>query len=115
MSIIIFAGIYHYFAVLANKNGRKKWHFGIFGIAVYIVFQLSFLYFYKIFTEINNSNIFNENYYNSFTGINIISWLFGIGAVCGVYRIIESRFKKEVSKSTSLEIEEIRYSNNKDA
>ena len=107
MSIIIFAGIYHYFAVMANKNGKKKWHFGVFGIAVYIVFQLSFLYLYKIFTEFNKPNIFNENNYNSFSVINIISWLFAIGAVYGVYKILENKFKKEVSKSQVWEIEEI--------
>lgn len=107
MSIIILAGAYHYYAGLAVRFGKKKWHFGVLAIALYIGFQILFLASYEAFMIFNDSDYLNENKYTGFSVINIISWLFAIGGVYGVYRLLENKFKKENSQSPVLEIEKI--------
>ncbi|MGI9652841.1 hypothetical protein [Chryseobacterium sp. RLHN22] len=107
MSIIILVGAYRYYAGLAERFGKTKWYFGLLAIGIYLGFQIFFLVTYDIFMVFSNPNYLNENNYSGFSGINIISWLFAIGAVYGVYKILENKFKKEVSKSQVWEIEEI--------
>lgn len=107
MSIIILVGAYRYYAGLAERFGKTKWHFGLLAIGLYIGFQIFFMTSYEVFMVFNNPNYLNENNYTGFSGINIISWLFAIGGVYGIYRILENRFKKGITKSPALEIEEI--------
>ena len=107
MSIIILVGAYRYYAGLAERFGKTKWHFGLLAIAVYLGFQILFLVSYKFYEVVANPNVLNENNYNSFSGVNLISWIFAIGCVYGVHRILENRFKKEMTKNPVVEIEEI--------
>ncbi|UMQ44069.1 hypothetical protein MKS83_10270 [Chryseobacterium sp. Y16C] len=105
MSIFILIGAYRYYAGLAERFGKTKWHFGLLAIAIYLGFQVGFLFFYGFYQGITDS--YNENDYRGFSLINIISWLIAIAAVYGFYRILENKFKKENIKKPSLEIEEI--------
>ena len=114
MSIIILVGAYRYYASLAERFGKTKWHFGLLAIGVYLGFQILFLFSYGFYVAFTNPNVINENNYAGFSGINIISWLFAIGAVYGVYRILENRFRKEVSKNPVWQIEEIGAEDKKD-
>lgn len=114
MSIIILVGAYRYYAGLAERFGKTKWHFGLLAIGVYLGFQILFMFSYGFYVAVTNPNAINENNYAGFSVINIVSWLFAIGAVYGVYRILENRFKKEVSKSPVWEIEEIGIEEKKD-
>lgn len=105
MSIFILIGAYRYYAGLAERFGKTKWQLGLLAIAIYLGFQVGFLFCYGFYQGITNS--YNENDYRGFSLINIISWLIAIAAVYGVHRILENKFKKESVKKPSLEIEEI--------
>ena len=107
MSIIILVGAYSYYAGLAERFGKTKWHFGLLAIGIYLGFQMLFMLSYTFYKAFTNPGSFNNHNYSGFSGINIISWLFGIAAVYGVYWILENRFKKEASKGPVLEIEDI--------
>jgi len=107
MSIIILVGAYRYYADLAERFGKTKWHFGLLAICIYLGFQLLFLFSYGMYVAFTNPNSLNDNNYAGFSVINIISWLFAIGCVYGVYRLLENKFKKENTQNPVLEIEEI--------
>lgn len=114
MSIIILVGAYRYYAGLAERFGKIKWQLGLLAISVYLGFQVLFLFSYGFYVALTDPNALNDNNYAGFSGINIVSWIFAIGAVYGVYRILENRFKKEISKSPVWEIEEIGVEEKKD-
>ncbi|MBO6185897.1 MAG: hypothetical protein J6O88_14650 [Chryseobacterium sp.] len=114
MSIIILVGAYRYYAGLAERFGKTKWHFGLLAIGIYLGFQLLFLFSYGMYVAFTDPNSLNDNNYVGFSGANIISWLFAIGCVYGVYRILENIFKKENTQSPVLEIEEIGTKHTKD-
>ncbi|MCS3530564.1 hypothetical protein [Chryseobacterium sp. JUb7] len=105
MSIFILIGAYRYYAELAERFGKTKWQLGLLAIGIYLGFQIVFLFCYGIYQGLTNT--YNENNYTGFSLVNIISWLFAIGAVYGFYRVLENRFRKETLKKPSLEIEEI--------
>jgi fucose permease len=105
MSIFILIGAYRYYAGLAERFGKTKWHFGLLAIAIYLGFQVMFLFSYGIYQGLTHT--YNENNYTGFSLINIISWLLAIGAVYGVYKLLENRFQKENSRKPSVEIEKI--------
>lgn len=114
MSIIILVGAYRYYAGLAERFGKTKWHLGLLAIAVYLGFQMIFLFSYGFYEALTNPYALENHNYAGFSGINIISWLFAIGAVYGIYRLLEIKFKKEAAKSPALEIEEIGMKSQKD-
>lgn len=105
MSIFILIGAYRYYAGLAERFGKTKWQLGLLAIAIYLGFQIAFLFCYGIYQGLTRT--YNENNYTGFSLVNIISWLFAIAAVYGVHRILENKFKKENRQKPSLEIEEI--------
>lgn len=107
MSVIILVGAYRYYAGLAERFGKTKWHFGLLAIAIYLGFQVLFFFSYGIYLALTEPSVLNNNNYTGFSGVNIISWLFAIGAVYGFYRLLEAKFKKEKAKSPVFEIEEI--------
>lgn len=105
MSIFILIGAYRYYAGLAERFGKTKWQLGLLAVAIYLGFQVVFLFCYGIYRGLTHTN--NENDYTGFSLVNIISWLLAIAAVYGVYRILENKFKKQILQKPSLEIEEI--------
>jgi Ni/Fe-hydrogenase subunit HybB-like protein len=105
MSIFILIGAYRYYAGLAERFGKTKWQFGLLAIAIYLGFQIVFLFGYGMYEAFTGS--LNDNNYTGFSLINIISWLFAIAGVYAVYHILEKKFKKENIKKPSLEIDEI--------
>jgi Kef-type K+ transport system membrane component KefB len=107
ISIFILIGAYKYYAGLAEKFGKTKWHFGLLAIGIYLGFQVAFLLCYGVYTAITNPGSLEDNNYSGFTLVNVISWIFAIAAVCGIYYLLEKKFKKEDIKKPSLEIEEI--------
>lgn len=107
MSIIILAAAYRYYAGLAEKFGKTKWHFGILAIVIYLGAQFGFGLCYGMFKEITNPGSLDETSDNTFTFVNLIGWLVAIAVVFGVYKLLERRFQKESFQKPSLEIEEI--------
>lgn len=107
MSIFIMIGAYKYYAGLAERYGKTKWQLGILAIAIYLGFQVAFLFCYGIYRALTEPEYLNNNNYTGFSLINIISWLFAIGAVYGIYKLLEKKFTKENLKKPALEIEEI--------
>lgn len=107
ISIFILIGAYRYYAGLAEKFGKTKWHFGLLAIGIYLGFQVAFLFCYGIYTGLTNPGSLEDNNYSSFSLVNIISWVLAIAAVWGVYQLLEKKFRKENIQKPSLEIEEI--------
>lgn len=110
MSIFIMIGAYRYYAGLAQRFGKTKWHFGLLAIGIYLGFQILFLFCYGIYKGLTNPTALsnNNNYnYGNFTFVNFISWLFAIAVVYGFHTYLEKKFTKEMARKPSSEIEEI--------
>ena len=107
MSIFILIGAYRYYAGLAERFGKTKWQYGLLAIAIYLFFQVAFLMCYGIYLGITNPDSVQQNNYTDFSFANLISWVFAIAAVFGIYKLLEKKFEKEYSKKPSIEIEEI--------
>ncbi|KPH12408.1 hypothetical protein [Chryseobacterium sp. ERMR1:04] len=106
MSIFILIGAYRYYAGLAERFGKTKWHFGLLAIGIYLGFQILFLCCYRVYELLTNPESLNNNY-GGFTLVNLISWLLAIGVVYAFHTYLEKKFMKEIIKKPSLEIEEI--------
>ncbi|MCU7618199.1 hypothetical protein NZ698_13400 [Chryseobacterium sp. PBS4-4] len=107
MSIFILIGAYHYYAGLAERFGKTKWHLGLLAIGIYLGFQIAFMICYRMYEVITNPDSIYSNNYSGFSLINMIGWLFAIGGVYAVYHLLEKKFKKESLKKPLWEIEEI--------
>ena len=107
IGIFILIGAYRYFAGLAERYGKTKWHYGVLAIVVYFGTQLLFGFCYGIYEAIYNPESIEEFNYTAYSGVNMIGWLLSIAAVYGVYKILEIEFSKEDIKKTFPEIEDI--------
>lgn len=107
LSIFILIGAYRYYAQLAEKFGKVKWHYGLLAIGVYLGTQLFFGFSYGIYKGIMDPASLDEVNYTGFSLVNIISWIISIAAVYGVYQLLEKKFVKEHVNKPSLEIEKI--------
>ena len=106
LSIFILIGAYRYYAQLAEKFGKTKWHFGLLAIGVYLGTQLVFGFSYGIYKGLTDPASVGVDY-TGFSLVNIISWIISIAAVYGVYYFLEKKFVKEHMAKPSLEIEKI--------
>ncbi|GAA4149811.1 hypothetical protein GCM10022217_02180 [Chryseobacterium ginsenosidimutans] len=107
MGIFILIAAYRYYARLAEKFRRTKWHYGFFAIGVYLGTQLFFGFGYGIYKGITDPASLDDSNFMAFSGINLVSWLISIVAVWGVYKFLENKFEKDNLKKPALEIEEI--------
>ncbi|PQA92441.1 hypothetical protein B0A69_15525 [Chryseobacterium shigense] len=107
LSIFILIGAYRYYAQLAERFGKTKWHYGLLAIGVYLGTQLFFGFSYGIYKGITDPDSLDGVNYTGFSLINIISWIISIAAVYGVYQLLERKFVKENINKPSLEIEKI--------
>ncbi|SHE52057.1 hypothetical protein [Chryseobacterium sp. OV279] len=107
LSIFILIGAYRYYAQLAERFGKTKWHYGLLAIGVYLGMQLFFGFSYGIYQGITDPDSLEEVNYTGFSIVNIVSWIISIAAVYGVYHLLERKFVKEHMNKPSLEIEKI--------
>lgn len=107
ISIFIMIGAYRYYAGLAERFGKTKWHYGLLALGVFLGSQLFFLFAYGIFEAITNPGFVDNNNYAGISALNFVSWIAAIGAVYGVYKILENRFQKENQKKPAFEIDQI--------
>ncbi|WP_312344991.1 hypothetical protein [Chryseobacterium binzhouense] len=107
LSIFIAIAAYRYYAGLAEKFGKTKWHFGLLAVVIYFGFQVLFLFSYSFYVAVSNPDSLNNNNYAGFSLMNMISWIFAIAAVYGFYKILEKRFERGIIKTNVSEIEEI--------
>ncbi len=105
IGIFILIGAYRYYAGLAERFGKTKWHYGLLAIGVYLGFQIAFFLAYGFYQGLTNT--YDERDYTGFSLINIIAWILAIAAVYGVYKLLENKFRKERVIKPSAEIEEI--------
>lgn len=107
LSILILITAYRYYATLAHDNYKTKWHYGLLAIGVYLGTQILVGAAYGIYLNLNGIDVEQRNW-NSFSGINLLSWAVSIVAVLIVYKWLERKFKKEsIAKNSKLEIDEI--------
>lgn len=107
IGIFILIAAYRYYAGLAEKFGKTKWHYGLFGIGVYLGTQLLFGFCYGIYKGVTDPSSLDDTDYVGFSGINLVGWILSIAAVWGVYKFLENKYEKENLKKPVLEIEEI--------
>jgi len=107
IGIFILIAAYRYYAGLAEKFGKTKWHYGLLGLGIYLGTQLVFGFSYGIYKAITDPASLDDNNYMGFSAINLVSWLISVAAVWGIYKILENKFEKENQKKPALEIEEI--------
>ncbi|TXF77340.1 hypothetical protein [Chryseobacterium sp.] len=107
IGIFILIAAYRYYASLAEKFNKVKWHYGILGIAIYIGTQVIFLFSTGVYIGFTDPDSIDDSNYNSLSGVNLIGWALAIIVVYGIYKLLEKRFEKERIKLPSLEIEEI--------
>jgi hypothetical protein len=107
IGIFILIPAYRYYASLAEKFNKVKWHYGLLGIAIYIGTQVIFSFSFGIYTAFTDPYSIEERNYNSLSGVNLVGWLLAVIVVYGIYKLLEKRFEKERQKMPSLEIEEI--------
>lgn len=105
IGIFILIGAYRYYAGLAERFGKTKWHYGLLAIGVYLGFQVFFLFAYGFYQGLTNT--YNERDYTGFSLVNMIGWGLSIIAVYGIYKLLENKFRKERVIKPSAEIEEI--------
>jgi hypothetical protein len=107
LGIFILIGAYRYYAGLAEKFGKTKWHFGLLGIGIYLGAQLLFGFCYGIYIGITDPGSLDNADYTGFSAINFVGWIISIVAVYGVYKLLEKKFTKENIQKPTLEIDKI--------
>lgn len=106
LGIIIIFAAYRFYSLLAGRFKKVKWHFGLLGIGVYIGSQFIIGFVYGLYMAIANPETVYENSFTSYTLVDFVGWLISIGAVYGVYILLDKKFKKERAAPMS-EINEI--------
>ncbi|KAB1230139.1 hypothetical protein DBR39_16395 [Chryseobacterium sp. KBW03] len=106
LSIFILIGAYRYYAQLAERFGKTKWHYGLLAIGIYLGTQIILGLSYGVYLASTDPESLDNVNYTGFSGINILSWLISIVAVWGVYKLLENKFIRERPTKT-IEIEEI--------
>lgn len=107
LSIFILIGAYRYYAQLAERFGKTKWHYGLLAIVVYLGAQLVFGFSYGIYKGITDPASVDGVDYAGVSFVNLISWVISIAVVYGVYQLLEKKFVKEHVNKPSIEIEKI--------
>ncbi|KQR93677.1 hypothetical protein ASG01_07305 [Chryseobacterium sp. Leaf180] len=113
ISIFIMIVAYRYYANLAERFGKTKWHFGLLALGIYLGFQVFFLFAYGIYEALTNPNFVDENNYTGISGLNFVSWIIAVAAVYGGYKILENRLQKEDLKKPAYEIDQIGQKENR--
>lgn len=105
IGIFILIGAYRYYAGLAERFGKTKWHYGLLAIGVYIGAQIIFLFAHGFYQGLTNT--YNESDYTGFSLVNMIGWGLAVITVYGVHKLLENKFIKERVMKPSAEIDEI--------
>nr|WP_315026228.1 hypothetical protein [uncultured Chryseobacterium sp.] len=107
LSIFILIGAYRYYAQLAERFGKIKWHYGILAIGVYLGTQIILGLSYGIYVASATPELLDSVNYTGVSGVNVVSWIISIAAVWGIYQFLEKKFKKEMIQKPSVEIDQI--------
>lgn len=107
IGIFILIAAYRYYAGLAERFGKTKWHYGLLALGIYLGTQFVFAFSYGIYKGITDPASLDSTDYIGFSALNLVGWLISIAAVWGFYKILEDRFRKENLKKPAMEIEEI--------
>lgn len=95
LGILIIFAAYRYYASLAGRFKKVKWHYGLLGIGVYIGIQFVIAFVYGLYTAITDPDTIYENSFTSYSLVDFVGWVISIGAVYGIYMLLEKKFKKE--------------------
>ncbi|KQT23791.1 hypothetical protein ASG22_07115 [Chryseobacterium sp. Leaf405] len=107
IGIFILIAAYRYYASLAERFGKTKWHYGLLALGVYLGAQLIFGFSYGFYKGITDPSSLDNINYTGFSLVNLIGWLIALGTVYGIYKLLENKFIKEQINKPSYEIEEI--------
>ncbi|PWN70695.1 hypothetical protein C1631_008390 [Chryseobacterium phosphatilyticum] len=107
LSIFILIGAYRYYAQLAERFGKTKWHHGVLAIGIYLGAQIILGLSYGFYLASTNPELLDNVSYTGFSGANIVSWIISIAAVWGIYQVLEKKYKKEMIQKPSVEIDQI--------
>ncbi|REC62792.1 hypothetical protein DRF65_08195 [Chryseobacterium pennae] len=107
LSILILIGAYRYYARLAEKFGKMKWHLGLLAIGVYLGTQIILGMSYGVYLASTDPEAVNNVSYTGFSAANLVGWLLSLLAVWGVYLLLERKYKQENLQKPSIEIQQI--------
>ncbi|WP_294287844.1 hypothetical protein [uncultured Chryseobacterium sp.] len=107
IGILILIAAYRYYAGLAGRFGKTKWHYGLLALGIYLGTQFVFAFSYGIYAGLTDPSSLDDSNFMEFSALNLVGWLLSIVAVWGFYKILEDKFRKESLKKPALEIEEI--------
>ncbi|GEN68017.1 MULTISPECIES: hypothetical protein [Chryseobacterium] len=107
LSIFILIGAYRYYAQLAERFGKTKWHFGLLAIGIYLGSQIVLGVAYGVYKGLTDPAALEDVNYTGFSLVNMIGWVISIAAVWGIYQLLEKKFMKENLQKPSIEIEKI--------
>ncbi|WP_312298649.1 hypothetical protein [Chryseobacterium sp.] len=107
LSIFILIGAYRYYAQLAEKFGKTKWHYGLLAIGIYLGTQVILGLSYGIYMAATDPESLDSVNYTGFSAANMVSLLISVVAVWGSYQFLERKFKKENLLKPSVEINKI--------
>ncbi|MGU3375317.1 hypothetical protein [Chryseobacterium sp. M5A1_1a] len=107
LSIFILIGAYQYYARLAERFGKTKWHFGLLAIGIYLGSQIVLGLSFGMYLAVTNPESLDNVNYTGFSAVNIVGWLISLGLVWGIHQFLEKKFKKENLQKPSVEIEKI--------
>jgi hypothetical protein len=107
IGIFILIAAYRYYAGLAGRFGKTKWHYGLLALGVYLGTQFVFAFSYGIYAGITDPASLEDNNFMQFSALNLVGWILSVAAVWGFYKILEDKFRKESLKKPAMEIDEI--------
>lgn len=88
LSIFILIGAYRYYAQLAERFGKTKWHYGLLAIGIYLGTQIILGLGYGTYLGATNPEALDDMNYTGFSAANMVSWLISIVAVWGTYQFL---------------------------
>ncbi|WET47470.1 hypothetical protein PYS58_12830 [Chryseobacterium indologenes] len=107
ISIIILFAAYRYYAQLAERFGKVKWHFGLLAIGIYLGTQIILGISYGVYLASTDPEAVNNINYTGFSAVNIVSCFISLTAVWGVYQFLERKFKKMNLQKPSPDIQQM--------
>ncbi|MCL1671925.1 hypothetical protein [Elizabethkingia ursingii] len=106
LGILFLIFIYRYYANLAKRYAKVKWHYGLLGSIIFMAVQMTVggLYgFYLAITE--PGELEDESTVVGITPLNLIGWSIAGGTVWGVHKILEYKLISERQTQPSIDID----------